>query len=218
MARAASQASNAWPSWARGAPNSAITPSPRVCATVPSNRLMFSRMVASAGRSRSIASSGSSPATSSVEPTTSANRTVTCLISASGRDAWLDSRTPARLAPQVPQNRLLSGLAVLQAEHIIDIWPLMAIHDIPRHLRLELGKAIRVPSPKVRWIWRPPCISAAFSTLRTPLRRPAWRRRVPRRDRRSTPGRTTALPGAMPRFRHHGTAATVQSNGSACTR
>jgi hypothetical protein len=94
MARAASQARSACPSCARGAPKSAMIPSPSVRTTVPSKRVTAAHIVARVGCKRSNACSGSSPLMSSVDPTMSANITVACL------------RSPLALpneAPQEPQ-------------------------------------------------------------------------------------------------------------------
>src|ERR1043166_8876851 len=105
-------------------------PSPRTRTTVPSKRLTAPHMTATAGCKRSIACSGSRPATSSVEPTTSANITVACFRSPSaiakgapqelqnrafGGFSWRQREHAAiKRPPQPPQNAWLAGLSVLQ--------------------------------------------------------------------------------------------------------
>ena len=58
-----------------------MTPSPKMRTTVPSKCSIASHINFTAGWTKSIASSGSMPATDCVEPTISANKTVACLRS-----------------------------------------------------------------------------------------------------------------------------------------
>src|SRR4030095_2285468 len=76
-------ARTAWSSWASGAPNSAMIPSPRTWWTVPSSRATAAIMCSRTGSSSLRASSGSRSATSSIESLVSAKSTVTCLRSPS---------------------------------------------------------------------------------------------------------------------------------------
>ena len=81
IASAALQASSACPSSARGAPNAAFNPSPRLRTTIPSKRRTACAIAARTGRRRLSASSASRLAMRCVEPTISANRMVACLRS-----------------------------------------------------------------------------------------------------------------------------------------
>ena len=80
---AAKQARWAWSSWAIGAPNRAMMPSPVNLSTVPSNWWTPSQRIAKKRSMICRHSSGSLPSASSIEPITSANSTVTCLRSPS---------------------------------------------------------------------------------------------------------------------------------------
>src|ERR1043166_1038199 len=113
-------------------------PSPRTRTTVPSKRLTAPHMTATAGCKRSIACSGSRPATSSVEPTTSANITVACFRSPSAI---------AKGAPQELQNRAFGGFSWRQREHAaIKRPPQPPQNAWPAGLSvLQLGQRIKTP-------------------------------------------------------------------------
>ena len=136
MARAASQARSACPSCARGAPKSAMIPSPIARATVPSKRITVEHIVAKAGFRSANDCSGSSPLMISVEPTMSANITVACFRSAFvptsgepqklqkravGESLWPQCRhVTRRLVPQLVQKLLPGMFSVWHAWHSID--------------------------------------------------------------------------------------------------
>ena len=97
ISNAARHARTAWSSNARGAPNTAMTPSPVKLPTVPPYRCTTTaaRLTNSAMISRS--RSAPTAAAMSIECTTSANNTVTCLYSA-------DRVAGARAVPHSLQN------------------------------------------------------------------------------------------------------------------
>src|SRR5271166_3288377 len=109
---AARQARTAWSSNATGAPNTAMMPSPVNLSTVPPKccTTAAARVTSSAMTSRS--RSAPSKVAMSIECTTSANRTVTCLYSAGVGDS-------ATGAPQPWQNRAFARGSVPHVRHAI---------------------------------------------------------------------------------------------------
>lgn len=100
LSNAAKQARRAWSSSAVGAPNTAMIPSPVNLSTVPPYRCTAAdeRVNTSATTSRS--PSGPSADASCIDPTTSANNTVTCLYSACSGAEPTDAPQPSQnLAP-----------------------------------------------------------------------------------------------------------------------
>src|SRR6476661_8839979 len=77
MASAARTARSASSSCPTGAPQSANSPSPSSCATVPSKRRTSAAISETISSNRNLERSGPSRSPIAVEPTTSANRTVT---------------------------------------------------------------------------------------------------------------------------------------------
>ena len=111
ISNAARHARTAWSSNARGAPNTAMTPSPVKLPTVPPYRCTTTaaRLTNSAMISRS--RSAPTAAAMSIECTTSANSTVTCLYSADGRPCVIG-------APHSLQNFESGGSSVPHAAQI----------------------------------------------------------------------------------------------------
>ena len=123
MSSAARQARKAWSSRATGAPNKAMMPSPVNLSTVPPYRCTTAadRLNTAAMMSRS--RSGSRLAARSIERTTSANSTVTCLYSA-------DAEGLAIAAPQPSQNRAPRRGSVPQVPQTRSVPPMRC--DLPR--------------------------------------------------------------------------------------
>ena len=98
MSKTAKQARKAWSSSAVGAPNTAMMPSPVNLSTVPPYRRTTAAEVSTSSVMISRNRSAPTAAAMSMECTTSANSTVTCLYSAGCFDGVIGDRDASRVA------------------------------------------------------------------------------------------------------------------------
>ena len=114
--QAAWQARRAWSSSATGAPNSAMIPSPVNLSTVPPNLRTPSARIDTNRPMMAAHTSASRRSCRSIEPATSANRTVMCFFSPELATVASDAGASvvARALPHSMQNRALAGAAVPQ--------------------------------------------------------------------------------------------------------